>query len=172
MPASFNPIDLACLLLIALSLCLGLWRGLVYEVFGLIGWIVAFFVAQHFADALALQLPRFFALQDWGRPMHYALAFILIFVAVLLSSALLAWLAKSLIAAVGLKPVDRVLGGVFGLLRAALILLVLTAAVLMTPLAHDSHWRTARAAQPLEFTLGELKPLLPAKMQGYLPAAR
>ena len=33
-----------------LSVLLGLWRGLVYEVLSLAGWVVAFVLAQAFAD--------------------------------------------------------------------------------------------------------------------------
>jgi membrane protein required for colicin V production len=44
-------------------------------------------------------------------------AFVLVFIASLFIGGLLAWLLKKLVEAVGLRPVDRALGGVFGLVR-------------------------------------------------------
>ena len=43
-------VDWICIVLVLISLLLGLWRGLIYEVFALIGWIAAFFVAQIFVQ--------------------------------------------------------------------------------------------------------------------------
>jgi len=49
------------------------------------------------------------------------------------AAGLLAWLLKKLIETVGLRPVDRVLGAGFGLLRGAIMLLALALVVNMTP---------------------------------------
>lgn len=168
---ALNWIDWLCLAVIAISLLLGLWRGLIYEVFALIGWIAAFLLAQHYAAVVQPVLAQIFALQNWGAAAQYALAFVLIFVAVLLFSALLAYLLKQLSAAVGLKPVDRFLGACFGLLRALLILLTLTALAHLTPLTREPDWRNAQTSVHLDRSLTEVKPLLPAKIQAYLQPA-
>ena len=55
-------IDWIFLCLILISLLLGLWRGLIYEVFALVGWFAAFFIAQYFAPGLAPQLPLYLPL--------------------------------------------------------------------------------------------------------------
>ena len=170
MPA-LNWIDWLCLAVIGLSLLLGLWRGLIYEVFALIGWIAAFLIAQHYASAAQAVLTQHLPLQGWGLAAHYALAFVLLFIAVLLFSALAAWGCKQLTAAVGLKPVDRFLGACFGLLRAVLILLTLTALAHLTPLTQDADWRSAQSAAHLDRSPTEVKPLLPAKIQAYLQPA-
>jgi membrane protein required for colicin V production len=166
-----NWIDWLCFAVIGLSLLLGLWRGLIYEVFALIGWIAAFFIAQHYASAAQPVLLQYLPLQGWGQAAHYALAFVLLFIAVLLVSGLVAWVCKQLTAAAGLKPVDRVLGACFGLLRAALILLTFTALAHLTPLAQNAQWRNAPSAAHLDRSLTEVKPLLPAKIQAYLQPA-
>lgn len=170
MPA-LNWIDWLCLAVIGLSLLLGLWRGLIYEVFALIGWIAAFLIAQHYASSAQPALAQHLPLQGWGQAAQYALAFVLLFIAVLLFSALAAWGCKQLTAAVGLKPVDRFLGACFGLLRAALILLTLTALAHLTPLIQDADWRHAQSTAHLDRSLTEVKPLLPAKIQAYLQPA-
>jgi membrane protein required for colicin V production len=169
--SALNWIDWLCLAVIGISLLLGLWRGLIYEVFALIGWIAAFFIAQHYASAAQPALAQLAPLQGWGQAAHYALAFVLLFVAVLLLSGLAAYLLKKLSSAVGLQPIDRLLGAGFGLLRAALILLTLTALAHLTPLAQDADWRSAQSAVHLDRSLTEVKPLLPAKIQAYLQPA-
>ena len=161
-------IDWIFLGLILISLLLGLWRGLIYEVFALIGWIAAFFVAQRYAALLAPELPLYLPLADWGEPVHYALAFVLIFIGVLIGSNLIAWGLRQISVSVGLKPLDRALGGAFGLARGALLLLVLTAGVLMTPFAQDARWRDSLSQSYLIAGLVALKPVLPAKIQGYI----
>ena len=54
------------------------------------------------------------------------------------AAALLAWLIKKLVEAVGLRPIDRVLGAVFGLVRGAVLLLALAVVINMSPLKRRS----------------------------------
>ena len=161
-------IDWIFLCLILISLLLGLWRGLIYEVFALIGWFAAFFIAQYFAPGLAPQLPLYLPLAEWGEPVHYALAFVLIFILVLIGSNLLAWGLRQISMSIGLKPLDRLLGGAFGLARGLLVMLVLAAGILMTPFAQDARWTDSWSQSHLIEGLGALKPVLPAKIQGYI----
>ncbi len=170
MPA-LNWIDWLCLAVIGVSLLLGLWRGLIYEVFALMGWIAAFIIAQHYASTTQPVLAAHLPLQGWGQAAQYALAFVLLFVAVLILSGLAAWGLKQLTSAIGLKPVDRFLGACFGLVRAVLILLTLTAVAHLTPLTQDADWRSAQSANHLDRSLTKVKPLLPAKIQAYLQPA-
>ena len=48
------------------------------------------------------------------------------------------------------------------------MLLVLTAGVLMTPFAQDARWRDSLSQSYLIAGLVALKPVLPAKIQGYI----
>jgi membrane protein required for colicin V production len=43
--------------IVILSLLVGLWRGLVFEVLSLVGWVAAFFLAQWLAVTVAVLLP-------------------------------------------------------------------------------------------------------------------
>ena len=49
--------DWILLALLAASMVLGAWRGLVYEVLSVLGWIAAFLLAQWFAPDVADKLP-------------------------------------------------------------------------------------------------------------------
>jgi membrane protein required for colicin V production len=154
------------LLLTALgcSVLLGLWRGLVYEVLSVLGWVVSFYAAQWFAPDVAAILP----LQSLSDPLRYATSFVLIFVASLFAWALVASLVKKLVDAVGLRPIDRVLGAVFGGLRGLILLLAATVVINMTALKTSDWWTQSSGAPLLSSALQRLKPLLPEQFVKYL----
>ncbi len=149
--------DWVLLGVLLLSVLLGLWRGLMYEVLSLAGWVVAFVLAQAFADDVAAWLP----MQGLSLPLRLALAFVLVFVAVAFAGGLVAWLVKKLVATVGLRPVDRVLGGAFGLARAVVMLLGVAVVVSMAQMQNAAWWRGSSTAGVLSATLLEIRPLLP-----------
>ena len=147
------------------SLVVGAWRGLVFEVFSLVGWVVAFVLAQWFAPEVAGWLP----MAQSTPALRYAVAFVLVLVASLFAMSLLAMLARKVIEAVGLRPIDRFLGAAFGLLRGLVIVLAGTVVVQMTPLHDTQTWRESAGAQAATSALKALKPLLPERFGQYLP---
>ena len=147
------------------SLLLGAWRGLIYEVFSLLSWVAAFMVAQWLAPDLAPRLP----MSGSGEAVRYAVAFIVVFVLSVLVGSLLASLAQKFFAAVGLRPADRALGAVFGLVRGVLLLLLATVVITMTPLKTDRWWQVSVGTDLALATLKGLKPVLPQEFAKYLP---
>ncbi len=158
-------LDWIAVALIVVSMLFGLVRGLVFEVISLIGWVVAFVVAQWFASDVAAWLPAGDPQASW----RYPLAFVLLFVAVAFGVGLMASLTRKLIAAVGLRPVDRILGGAFGAARGAVALLVLAVVVHLLALSDSAWWHESRSAIVLDAALQGLKPSLPEKLASYLP---
>ena len=157
-------LDWILLAVLGCSLLLGLWRGLVYEVLSVLGWAVSFYAAQWFAPDVATMLP----LQSLSDPLRYAAAFVLIFVAALFAWGLLAFGIKKLVEAVGLRPIDRVLGAVFGLLRGVILLLAAAVVINMTALKSSDWWVQSSGAPLLTSALEKLKPLLPEQFAKYL----
>ena len=49
--------DAVVLGVLVVSMLLGAWRGLVYELLSLVGWVAGFFVARLFAPDVAAWLP-------------------------------------------------------------------------------------------------------------------
>ena len=90
------------------SMVMGLWRGLVYEVLSLAGWVAAFVVAQWLAPDVVGWLPL---IKDAPNAVQYAVAFAVVFVATVFVAGMVSWLIKKLVETVGLRPVDRTLGG-------------------------------------------------------------
>jgi membrane protein required for colicin V production len=159
-------IDWICLAVLLGSLLLGAWRGLLYEVLAIAGWVLAFVAARWAADVVGLWLP----MGESGEPLRYAAGFVLVFVVVAFLCGMLASLARRAAMSLGMRPVDRVFGAAFGLARGLAFLLLLAALVLMTPLREQAWWRASPSAQWLEIALAQLHPLLPESVGKHLSA--
>jgi membrane protein required for colicin V production len=158
-------LDWVFVAVLALSFLVGAWRGLVYEVLSVISWIAAFIVAQWLAPDAAGWLP----VQRAPEAGRYAMGFIVVFIAVVFAGALLAWLIKKLIEAVGLRPVDRTLGAAFGLMRGAILLMAVAVVVNMSPARSAEWWTESKGAGLSLAALKGLKPVLPERFGQYLP---
>ncbi len=158
-------LDWIAIALLVLSMLFGLVRGLMYEVILLAAWVAAFFCAQWFAADVGAWLPFGDPAGNW----RYATGFALVFVGVVFGVGLVASLMRKLITAVGLRPVDRLLGGVFGLARAAVALLAAAVVVHLLALSDAAWWQESRSATVLDAALQGLKPALPEKLASYLP---
>ena len=93
----------------------------------------------------------------------------MVFVAALFVGGLLAFLIRKLVAAMGLRPVDRVLGAAFGVVRGVVVLLAFTVVVGMTPMKAGPWWQESTGAGIAAVVLHGLKPVLPADFGKYLP---
>jgi membrane protein required for colicin V production len=156
---------LLCAVLL-LSMLLGAWRGLVYELMSLVAWVAAFVLAQWLAQDVAQLLPF---LQSAAEKVQYAAAFVLVFVLTLFAAGLLSWLLKKVVETVGLRPVDRALGALFGVARGVLLLLVATVVVQLLGMASQPWWQEAQGPVWLDVLLNGLKPVLPESLRAYLP---
>ncbi|MEP7301381.1 MAG: CvpA family protein [Caldimonas sp.] len=153
----FGWVDLAMLVILAISALVGLVRGLVYELLSLAGWFVAYFAARWLVPWVAPHLP----IGSPGSLLNHGVAFASAFLVVLIVWALLARAVSALIGATPLRPLDRLLGGAFGVLRGAIILLVVATLVVYTPVARAPWWRESAGAAMLESVLRGLLPLVP-----------
>ncbi|WXK38960.1 CvpA family protein [Mycetohabitans rhizoxinica] len=163
--ATLTAFDYAVVALIGLSALRGMWRGLLAEVFGLVGWIVAFIVAAIYAPALAGYVPA-----NWpgGVLTQYWVVFFGLAAAVLVVSGVVGALLTRLTDAGGLRGVDRTLGILFGLIRGVLLVLVLVAVAGLTELPRQDFWRNAMFRPYAEHGVRELKPFLPAAIAAYV----
>jgi membrane protein required for colicin V production len=150
---------------LAASMLLGALRGLVYEVLSVMGWIAAFLLAQWFSPDVAEKLP----MQNSSEALRYAAAFVLVFIASVFLAGLISALMKKIISVVGLRPVDRILGAIFGLFRGLILLLALSVVVQMTALQESDWWLKSQGGPMLMTLLKGLRPMLPEKFGAYLP---
>lgn len=152
-------VDGCLLAVLALSVLIGLMRGLVFELLSLGGWVVAYFVALWGAPLVAPHLP----VGAPGSTLNGGLAFACAFLAALVVWSLLARWVRRLLHATPLRPIDRTLGALFGFLRGSALLLLAVLLLGFTPAAESPAWRSSTGVAWLGSVLQELKPLLPAR---------
>lgn len=161
----FTAFDYAVMAVIALSALRGTWRGFLSEVFGLVGWIVAFLVACRFVGLVVPWIPA-----NWpgGALTQWLIAFAVIVVGVILVAGVASAVLSRLVQATGLSGVDRSLGLLFGLARGVVLVLILVALAGLTELPKQAFWRDALLRPYAEQGVRELKPLLPEALAAYV----
>lgn len=152
--------DYTVLAIIGLSVIVSIWRGAVREILALLSWIAAFFAAQAYADPLAHYLPDSIS----NGSLRLLVSFVSIFLLVLVFAALVALAISKLVRAIGLGPVDRGVGAIFGLLRGMLAVLILVLLCGLTSAPRHPVWREAMLTPPLEAIVVSVKPMLPADL--------
>lgn len=155
--------DVAVIVVIALSALLGLWRGVIREVFALAAWVAALVCMFLLGERLGVALPLEAITRDvpWLRSLiGYALVFIGVFVLV----SVVGYVFSRLVKAIGLSFVDRALGGVFGLIRGALIVVLLVLVAGATTLPQFAWWRDSVTAKPLATFAAILRSKLPGDL--------
>lgn len=136
--------DYTVIVIMLISLLLGLWRGLVYEVLSLLGWPIAFVLSRLFAGKIESLLP---VSQE---EIRVALAYVLVFIAALICWGLVVWLFCKLVKAAGLGVLDSILGSLFGLLRGLLIILILVWLAGLSSIPERDMWRDAKFSKVAE----------------------
>lgn len=152
--------DYLVLFVLVSSVVISTLRGLVKEILSLLGWIVAFVVANAYGAKLAPMLPDLLP----GETARLILAFIVLFLGVRILMGLLSLAIGALVEASGLGLADRGLGGLFGLARG--IVIVLAAVILcgMTSIPQHAFWRDALLSPMAETGVRTVKPFLPAAL--------
>lgn len=149
--------DYAVLAIIGLSILLSMMRGFVREILSLVSWVVAFFVAKFYTLELAPLLPK----EIPSESLRLLAAFLILFLATLLVSSLLAIALAQVFKHLGLNWVDRFLGAFFGLARGIVIVGVLVLLAGLTNLPKDGRWRNAMFSAPLEAMVVSVLPWFP-----------
>ena len=149
-------IDIAMLAVIALSALAGAVRGLTYEVLSLLAWVAAWFAGLWLWPPLAPHLP----VGAPGSALNGIAAFACAFLVVLIVAGLAARAVSALVGKTLLRPLDLLLGAVFGVLRGVLVLLAVAIVVSYTPAESSAAWRVSQGAAWLNAILRELVPLV------------
>lgn len=148
--------DYSVVMVVAASLLLGMWRGVVGEIIALVAWILAFLAARAWGAELALW---FSAIADPA--LRIVAGWVAVFVIVLIAMALLRLVVQSLLKALGMTVTDRLLGVMFGVARGLVIVLAFVAVGGMTSLPKEKWWSEAYFAAPLETAVLASRPWLP-----------
>lgn len=150
--------DYIILVIILLSVLLGWWRGLVYEILSLLSWITSYFVAKSWVVELAPYMPAVLE----SEALKTAAAFMAAFVTTLILCGIAAWSLNKLVKSFGLDwRTDGVLGAFFGFMRGLILVLVLVLIAGLTKLPQTPFWRDALLSKPLQNVALVARDLLP-----------
>lgn len=156
--------DYAILAIIAISAIVGALRGFIKEVFSLLVWATAFFVAYYFAGDLADLMVDAVTLPS----ARTAMGFTGIFVAVLLVGGLLNYLLGRLVESTGLSGTDRLLGGIFGAARGLVMVVAFLLVAGFTPIPDDPWWEESRTIQRMMPLVDWAAEFLPDSVEEHL----
>jgi len=132
-------IDYGFFIIVIISTLLGCYRGFVRELLAIIAWFFAFYLAQSFSPILASKL-------NWihTESIRSLAAYILIFIAVLITSMGVIAILNKFIKYTGLTLPNILMGGLFGFTRAFLIGLMCYLVVQSTSFENHAAWQNAR----------------------------
>lgn len=154
-----NSLDWMLLSPLLVSGLLGVWRGVVREVMSVLAWVIGVVLAGRFAADLALWLPL------RGDLLPHAVAWVLLLLGVLIAAGLLARLLKQLLSVAGLGLADRLLGGVFGLVRGTMVLMLLVLVIGLTSFKKYPIWTSSQVVPWVQLLLEFVKPVWPVPLE-------
>ena len=132
-PENLNLLDILALIILSLSTVAALLRGLTHEVLSLLSAILAFFLAVFFYDDVA----RLYVRLGTTSPLSDFLGFLTVFLSTMIAGSFLVMILDRALRTLHLKWLDRLLGGIFGLLRGWLVAAVVFLALATFPIQND-----------------------------------
>ncbi len=157
--------DFVLLAILAISVVLGLLRGLLKEVLSLVAYASAFLAAIWWGPVVSEWLTQWIS-QPF---VSMALAYLGVFIAVLLSIGVINMTLAALLNKTGLTPADHGLGAMFGLLRGVLFVLVLVILAGYTPLPEEPWWKNSMFSKQVVGVVQQIKLRLPPPTNEWLP---
>lgn len=153
-------VDIAVIVIVALSIIIGLFRGLIKEAISLATWIVAIWIGLVFSDRLVGLMP----FSVGSGTVDSLIAFVILFVIVLILGGIINYMAGHLVDKTGLSGTDRMLGLVFGLMRGVLIIAALVLLASLTNMPNEAWWQKSLTLPYFGEISAWLKEFLPEAM--------
>lgn len=154
---TFNGFDLAFLMLAFLSVAIGAWRGFIFESLSVLGWVLGVGAAFALGPTVGGWIP----VDSLGDSVRRVLGMLAVLILVVFLSSMLASLGRQSAKKLGLRAADRLVGGLFGLLRIALVGVVIAVAVHALQWRNEVWWDSSVLAPWLDSARLELAAMLP-----------
>lgn len=139
-----NYIDLVIAVIVLWCFWTGMQRGLIGSVTSLLGWVLALFLGSHYAPVVAPSM----SLLAHDPVVKKIAAFVLIVLAVLILSALIGGVLRSILKAMYLGLPERLAGGAFGIAKGLLIVMILMQ-VLSPWVSESPYWQSSKGVEVL-----------------------
>lgn len=155
-----NEVDWVILAVLALSIGVGVLRGVVREILAIVGWVVGALLAMRFSVEIGNIIP----LPSLAPVIRTVLAAIAVVVVTLFVFGLAGRIIGRLLAAARITFEDRMMGAVFGLLRGVVIVCVCVFVLSMTSAVRTGPWRNSLLVVPAERIIDVVIPYFPAEV--------
>ena len=159
-----NVADWTIIAITLLSAVVGFYRGFIRETLSLISWILAFWAAFSFAPSVSPYLSSYIGASQ----LRIVAAFVLLFVVTLLVLSGISYLLYRLLLVSGIKGTDRILGGLFGIARAVVLVSVILLLARLTAYPKQSWWQQSLLIRQLNPVVVYFYGLLPPDIAKHL----
>lgn len=147
------------------SIVVSLFRGFIKEVFSLLVWIAAVYAALQASGAISLQLEGVIETPS----VRVIVAFVGVFVLVLIVGGLLNYLLGRMVVSTGLSGTDRMFGALFGAFRGVAIVVAAVIVASLTPVVEDPWWQRSVLLPEFERLGHWLVGHFPESIQSHVP---
>jgi membrane protein required for colicin V production len=156
---SSNPVDIVILVIFVLSIIIGFGRGLISEILSLITLIAAFIVGIIFTNSFAAYLASTPAMQSMvnststasgtstAEPASYMLfaaSFAILFIITYIIGSVVKLLLNMMFTPGVIGFINRLLGGIFGVVRGYLLNLALILLIQLSPFSASAQWQASK----------------------------
>lgn len=133
-------LDYTLTIIVAVSVLLGFWRGFVKEVVSLLIWVIVFGLSLWFAPTVADHMSFF----SHRVSVQYGAAFVVLSLGALVVGIVLHLLFMALVDQAEFSFTNRLMGGIFGLVRGMLFAIVLVIVLAIAGFSQSPGWKNAR----------------------------
>ncbi len=158
---SIQPYDIVMLAILALATLFGLWKGMAWQLASAGSLVLSFVVAARFSGLLAPYLSR---TEPWNRLLAMLILFVATSAAVWIGFRLVA----GLIDRVKLKAFDRQIGALFGVVKGALLCLVVTFFAVTLSETLRQQVLQSRSGYYIAVAIDKVNPVLPEEVRGVI----
>lgn len=156
----FNAVDYVIIGVFVISIMAGLLRGMIKEIIALATWVAAFVVSSMFSVKVATSFTNSSSVQsaltnassgiagvnpaEQLTVLSLGMSFIALFATTLIIGSLLGYMISRAVEGHGISLTNHLFGGVFGILRGFLIVLVVIFLFQLAPIAQEPWWAQSR----------------------------
>ena len=141
MIASMNWVDIAILIVVGFFGIMGILKGFVKSAISLITWVAALLISNAFYPHVAANFP------NTNPTVANTLSFVVISAIVLILGLIVGMILNRIVfLSVTLTALNTIGGGVFGLLKGAVVVTVVTYILMLTPAENYAAWHASRFA--------------------------
>ncbi|HAR96004.1 MAG TPA: hypothetical protein DCR97_08605 [Deltaproteobacteria bacterium] len=153
--------DIIVLVVVALAILHGLWKGLVRQIVGLAGVAVGYVVAMHFYGPFTARF-----LKGFSPAVGHTIAFLGILIACMIAASIIGWLLGKLIGVTGSGALNKIGGALLGAVKGCFIVSVVTMMIIVFLPPENRLLKGSRTITYIEPLAGLLSALAPKSVKG------